>query len=198
MNSQQLAEKARSAVRPSGPPFLPQPGRISFFGLDRLETKGLGSQAGLWALLTLLVVFLAYPSPVDYHVGQVADHTIRADHSFQYLDLAAMERKRLEVESQAPPVFLLDNLLAGHLVKQAGQIFQRAREVLAPRKSPENRALAEVKREFFTLWNLPEESPVWPDLVERRFDSALEKRALELVLEIMARGFLDESASALL
>jgi len=201
MNSQQLAEKAKCAARQAGPAFIPQPRRVSFFGLDRLETKGLGSQAGLWALLALLVVFLAYPSPVDYHVGQVAGNTIRADHSFKYLDLAAMERKRLEAESQVPPVFLLDNLLAGLLEKQAGQVFHQARAALARKPqdaASRQAALAEVKREFLTLWNLPEDTPVWPALVDRRFDETLEKRALELVMEIMARGFLDASASAFL
>ena len=198
MNSQQLAERAREAAARQASPDYFRAWRV--FGLA--ETKGLGGQAGLWALVAVLVVFLANPAPLDYQVGQVADQTIRADHGFQFLDLAATMQKKLEAESEVPPVFIMDDLLAGLLEKQARQLFQRAREILAgnqfPKEAGRLMALDALKPDFLTLHGLSDDSPVWPDLLAARFDETLEKQALSLAIELMANGFVaDEDVSAL-
>jgi len=194
-NGQRLAERAKdAAARQAG---------ASFFRSWRIfgpaETRGLGVQAGLWGLVAMTVVFLAYPVPVDYQVGQVAEHTIRASRGFQFLDRTATEHRKLEAESQVPPVFMMDDLLAGLLEKQAVQIFQKARELLAHDrdKSGQAAALDALKPDFLTLFNLPEDSQAWPDLLALGFDEALEKLALSLFVEMMAHGFLDESAPSL-
>jgi membrane-associated HD superfamily phosphohydrolase len=54
--------------------------------------------------------------------------------------------------------------------------------------------LDELKRDLLRLFNLPEDSPVWPGLLERNFDETLEKQALGLAIEIMGQGVLDEPA----
>ena len=185
---QQQAEKARSLahVRQGGP--------SSFFQrLSGLWPKGLGTQAGFCGVLALAVVFLAFPAPVDYQVGQVAENTIRADSRFQYLDQAATDIRRLEAADRVPPVFILDDLLSGILERQAEQLFQRAREIPADgagRLTAEEPA--SLKHDFMQLFNLPDDSPVWPGLLERGFPEVLEKQALSLVSDIMAHGFLDE------
>ena len=193
MSGQQLAERARdAAARQARPASFLRTWRI--FGLA--ETKGLGVQAGLWGLVALLTVFLANPAPVDYQVGQVASHTIRADHGFQFLDRVATTQKKLAAESQVPPVFIMDDLLAGILEKQAEQIFQRARAILtdAQFRNEDSRlkVLEALKPEFLALFNLPENSPAWPGLLAVRFDENLEKRVLNLVAEMMARGLMDD------
>jgi len=186
MNSQQAAEKVKGAkARPAGPSLLLK-------ALAELWLKGLWSQAGLCGLVAFVVVFLAFPAPVDYQVGQVAEHTIRASHRFQYLDRAATENNKLEAESKVAPVFLLDDLLPYILDRQAQRLFNQARRLSAEGAgSPE--AMDNLKASFLLLFNLPDDSPIWPDLLEQGFDEDLEKQALGLAFDIMSNGFLGES-----
>ncbi|MDR2724655.1 MAG: HDIG domain-containing protein [Candidatus Adiutrix sp.] len=188
-------EKAKAAAPQAGPAC--RPGHIL-----GLKTRDLKVQVWLWGLMSLLAVFLAYPAPIDYQVGQVAEHTIRADRGFQFLDRAATERKKLEAESQVFPVFMLDDLLPGFLERQARELFREIREFLADggQEGAEHRpaVMADFKSDFLRLFNLQNEAPVWPDLIERNFSENLEKRALGLAVEIMGHGIPDESALNLL
>jgi putative nucleotidyltransferase with HDIG domain len=182
MNGHQLAGKAKDAARKGGPASLARLG---------LETKGLGFQAGLWGAVTLLAVLMAHPAPTEYQVDQVSDHTIRADHSFLFLDQAATQRKRLEAENQVPQVFILDDLQVIILEKQAIQLFQRARALMES-GGDDREEIKDLEFAFSRLFGLSADSGIWAGLLERSFDQALEKQALGIALDIMFNGFMEE------
>jgi len=181
-----------------------QSARPSFFRslgkrLNWLSTREVVAQAGFIGLFTAVAVILAFPTPTNYQVGDVADFTIRADQGFRLVDQNATEMGRLEAASRVAPVFVLDDILSSMLEEEASEIFRRGRElelrpgvVLDPEtQAARERELAAVERLFSQVFTVPDESRAWEAVRKRGFSPALERQVLGLAMEVMGLGLLD-------
>ena len=179
-------------------------GRPSFFQalgrrLNWLQTREIVAQTGFIALLTAVTVILAFPTPINYQVGDVAQFTIRADRGFRLADQASTELQQHEAASRVAPVFILDDNLISQREEEAAELFRRGRELTtgpAGSSAPEDAALLKAELEqlesfFSQIFNIPAESRIWAQLLQRRFSPALERQVLGLTGEIMGLGLLD-------
>ena len=180
------------------------PAKTAFFRslgkrLNWLYTRELVAQAGLIGLLAAITVILAFPTPTNYQVGDVAEYTIRADRGFRLVDQNTTDRRQLEAASRVAPVYTMDDALAGLLEYEARELFRRGRELIAspetawnPAAEAERRAeLDRLESDFLELFNSPGDSQLWDQVVARKFNLGLEQQMLALALEIMGLGLLD-------
>lgn len=187
------------SVRPHAPV------KLSFFRslgkrLNWLYTRELVAQAGFVGLLSAITVILAFPTPTNYQVGDVAEYTIRADRGFRLLDQTGTEMRQLEAASRVAPVFTLDDALAGILEEEAREVFRRGRELTGRPEETGWTPAAEVERQrelekleadFQLLFNSSGDARLWDRVVARKFNRSIEQQMLALALEIMGPGLLD-------
>ncbi len=182
------ATKTRPGLLPSWLPYW-----------QYLSTREALIQFLLTTFLTLIVVFIAFPAPVDYQEGNVADYTIRAERNFSFPDQIGTNLNRQTAATAAAPVFILDDLIPRFLEEEAKKLFHQGRELIANLPSHASlqaqnsylSELAKLQKKFQTFFRLPEETLLWPKLVKSRFDKLLEKQAVNLAMEIMSHGFLE-------
>ncbi|MDL2260154.1 HDIG domain-containing protein [Deltaproteobacteria bacterium OttesenSCG-928-K17] len=181
-----------------------QAGRKSFFRnlgkrLHWLKTRELVAQVGFIALLSAVVVLLAFPSPANYEVGDVAEYTIRADQGLRVEDTKNTERLRRDIASKVPPVFDLDDALPRALAEQAAEIFRRGRElfpgpqtVWSPQAAAErDGALKHLEADFARRFNIAGDDAAWAAIQTSRFSSAIERQTIALAMEVMGMGYMD-------
>ncbi len=167
--------------------------------LNWLYTREIVAQTGFIGLLTAVTVILAFPTPINYQVGDVAEFTIRADRGFRLVDQASTELQQHEAAAKVVPVFFLDDSLTDQQEENAAEVFRRGRELTvrpaAGSTEVENldldRELERLETLFSQIFNIPAESRVWEQLVGRRFSSAIERQVLGLTTEVMSLGLLD-------
>jgi putative nucleotidyltransferase with HDIG domain len=181
------------------------PARVSFFRslgkrLNWLYTREIVAQAGFVGLLTAVAVILAFPTPTDYQVGDVAEDTIRADRGFRLVDSTATELQQREAAARVVPVFVLDDVLGNLLEEEAGELFRRGRELLAgsaagpsgPEEEPRRQEeLDKLETAFARTFNLDRDSRAWELLIKRQFSVDVERQVLSLATEVMGQGLLD-------
>lgn len=168
--------------------------------LNWLYTREIVSQAVLVGVVTAIIVMLAFPTPVSYDVGDVAEYTIRADRGFRLEDRSSTDLHQREAVARVAPVLSLDDILSDMLEEEATTIFRRGRELLASGgPDPEDaelavkrlKAMETLKGEFFKLFNAPADERIWEFMLKQRFGLAVERQILGLTMEIMGQGLLD-------
>ena len=168
--------------------------------LNWLYTREIVSQALLVSLMTGVMVMLAFPTPVNYKAGDVAEYTIRADRGFRLGDQNSTELQQYEAAARVAPVLALDDVLSDMIEEETAAVFRRGRELLAAGASSlseeqANRRLGDLetlKNEFFKLFNIPPDERVWEFLIKQRFGLPVERQVLGLAMEIMGQGLLDQ------
>lgn len=178
--------------------------RHSFFRdlgkkLHWVRTREIAAQLVLLGLLAALAVLLAFPAPIRYQVGDVAEFTIRADHAFHLTDKATTEMQQIEAASRVAPVYILDDGLGDMLEEQATAIFRRGRELTSPANVPDTaeefvarqKDLESLAAGFAELFSIPPEFRIWEALVKNSFSPAIERQSVSLALEVMSQGLMD-------
>ena len=169
--------------------------------LNWLYTRGIVSQALLMGLVTGVMVMLAFPTPVNYKVGDVAEYTIRADRGFRLADKNSTELQQYEAAARVAPVLALDDVLSDMLEDEALTIFRRGRDVMTAGIDPQNseqadgrraKELEALKTDFFKLFNIPPDERIWEFMLKHRFSLTVERQVLGLSMEIMGLGLLDQ------
>ncbi|UQZ89166.1 hypothetical protein C4J81_08125 [Deltaproteobacteria bacterium Smac51] len=168
--------------------------------LNWIAEHGLYSQLALVGLLTAVTVLLAFPTPVRYQVGDVAEYTIRADRGLSVVDHAATQHNMAAAESAVPPVFVLDDAVIPVLEEEAATIFRRGRELVAAMERPTSgsasiqisRELESLEVSFNSLFHVPDsDSRLWRLALESHFRPDIARQVLSLASEIMAMGLLE-------
>ncbi len=181
---------------PSRAPFFRSLGKR----LNWLRTREIVAQAAFVGLLTAVTVILAFPTPINYQVGDVAEYTVRADRSFRLVDQSFTDMQQQEAASRVAPVFVLDDVLSAMLEEEAAAVFRRGRDLTTrPVGTPLNgeepdsefKDLESLEKAFRQVFNVTPESRAWEEAVRLRFNGALERQVLGLALEVMSQGLLD-------
>lgn len=167
--------------------------------LERLMGgKGIYVQLSLVALLSVVTVILAFPTPVEYELGDVAEYTVRANRGLRVMDHAQTQRNIDAAESQVLPVFVLDDTIIPTLTEKAAGLFIQGRELLPLMEKPgaagpamrlgrDLEALEKSFNELFRSYNNPQ---LWRLALGSRFPLAVERQVISLASEIMATGLL--------
>ncbi len=195
------SEIARALANRHHPPSRPSFFRNLGKRLNWLYTREIVAQVGFLALAAAVTVLLAFPTPVNYQVGEVATSTIRADRGFRLVDQSTTEMQQQQAAARVAPVFVLDDVLSAMLEEEVSAIFRHGRELTAqpnltaapPAESQPTRQmdLQTLEATFYKTFNVPFESRAWPALVQMRFSTALERQVISLALEVMGQGLLD-------
>ena len=180
--------------------------RHSFFRylgkkLHWIRTRETVAQLLLIGFLVAVAVILAFPAPIKYQVGDVAESTIRANRAFQLADQATTEMQQREAANKVAPVYILDDNMADMLEEQATVIFRRGRELVSQLNNPgtheelaaRHKALEGLAADFSTTFNIPPEFRIWETLIKNQFSLALERQAVSLAMEVMTQGLLDRT-----
>jgi putative nucleotidyltransferase with HDIG domain len=170
----------------------------------------------LWQRVLLLVGFsiilgvLVTPHyvvlPVNFQVGDVADHDIKAAHDFLVTDEAATERKREEAGRQSLAVYDLDEETVQNLRHRLGELFTTMRSLFQQpaesnvvgkntsakglsgiHKSGKELAL-EKKKDFETQLGITISDTDYAILIKEKFDPRLEEAVMELADSVLAGG----------
>jgi putative nucleotidyltransferase with HDIG domain len=170
----------------------------------------------LWQRVLLLVGFsiilgvLVTPHyvvlPVNFQVGDVADHDIKAAHDFLVTDEAATERKREEAGRQSLAVYDLDEETVQNLSHRLGELFTTMRSLFQQpaesnvvgkntsakglsgiHKSGKELAL-EKKKDFETQLGITISDTDYAILIKEKFDPRLEEAVMELADSVLAGG----------
>jgi putative nucleotidyltransferase with HDIG domain len=170
----------------------------------------------LWQQVLLLVCFsillgiLVTPHyivlPVNYQIGDVADHDIKAAHDFLVTDEAATKKKREEAGRTALAVYDLDEETVQHLRERLDAAFTMMRAQFQQpaessgvekgasaknsrviHKSAKQKAL-EKKKDFEAELGITISDADYAVLVKAKFDPIFESAVLELAENVLAGG----------
>jgi putative nucleotidyltransferase with HDIG domain len=170
----------------------------------------------LWQRVLLLVGFslilgvLVTPHyivlPVNFQVGDVADHDIKAAHDFLVTDEAATQSKREEAARQSLAVYDLDEETVQNLRQRLGTLFtsmrslfqqpaesnvvakgESAKGISGIHKSGKELAL-EKKKDFETQLGITVSDADYAILIKEKFDPRLEEAVIEVADSVLAGG----------
>jgi len=170
----------------------------------------------LWQRVLLLVGFslilgiLVTPHyivlPVNFQVGDVADHDIKAAHDFLVTDEAATQSKREEAGRQSLAVYDLDEETVQNLRQRLGVLFTTMRSLFQQpaesnvvtkgtagkglsgiHKSGKELAL-EKKKDFETQLGITVSDTDYAILIKEKFDPRLEDAVIEMADSVLAGG----------
>lgn len=170
----------------------------------------------LWRRVLLLVGFslilgiLVTPHyivlPVNFQVGDVAEHDIKAAHDFLVTDEAATQRKKEEAARDSLTVYDLDEETVENLRQRLGAVFtplralfqqpaesgvaekgSSAKGVSGIHKSGKEMAL-EKKKDFETQLGINISDVDYAVLVSQKFDPQIENSIVELADSVLAGG----------
>jgi putative nucleotidyltransferase with HDIG domain len=170
----------------------------------------------LWQRVLLLVGFslilgvLVTPHyivlPVNFQVGDVADHDIKAAHDFLVTDEAATQSKKEEAARQSLAVYDLDEETVQNLRQRLGalfttmrSLFQQPAESNVVTKGTAGKALSgihksgkelalEKKKDFETQLGISVSDADYAILIKEKFDPRFEDAVIELADSVLAGG----------
>jgi putative nucleotidyltransferase with HDIG domain len=173
-------------------------------------------KSSLWQQVLLLVCFslilgvLVMPHyivlPVNYQVGDVADHDIKAAHDFLVTDETATQKKREEAGRTTLAIYDLDEETVQHLRERLDAAFTMMRAILqqpvessgvekgasaeisrAIHMSAKEKAL-EKKKDFETKLGITISDTDYAVLVKVEFDPRFEEAVIELAENVLVGG----------
>ncbi|MCG6917483.1 MAG: HDIG domain-containing protein [Deltaproteobacteria bacterium] len=187
-------------------------------GIDRRDSAQPtdDTRSILWQRVLLLVGFslmlgiLVTPHyivlPVNFQVGDVADHDIKAAHDFLVTDEAATQSKREEAARQSLAVYDLDEETVQNLRQRLGALFTSMRSLYQQpaesnvvtkgtagkglsgiHKSGKELAL-EKKKDFETQLGITVSDADYALLIKEKFDPRFEEAVIELADSVLAGG----------
>ncbi len=172
-----------------------------------------------WIILIVLSILLSallYPNiltyPRVYHIGDIADHNIKATRDFLVENKELSEKKRAEAVKAVIPVYDFDPS-ASDIIERVKKAFAVARKyqkenqkkkqtdkVSKPNKTNNTNKITEslhdnvpsLKDSFFAILDIPVNDKAFATLMAEGFPKKAEQSIVRLLLSVMKRGIVND------
>jgi len=172
-----------------------------------------------WVLLialSFLLSALLYPNiltyPRVYHIGDIADHNIKATRDFLVENKELSEKKRAEAVKAVIPVYDFDPS-ASEIIERVKKAFAMAREYqkdtqdnkkadITPKSKEPNKThkvieslhdnLPSLKDRFFAILDIPVKDKAFNALMAEGFPQKAEQTIMRLLFSVMRQGIVND------